>query len=119
VSLGQASCLLREGLMFLKCANSECRASFDDYRQGRLFRFHRSHPKGRVPANTHDVLHFWLCKCCSETYALEYFRGRVKLTIRDRSRFSNDRRESSDDGSQDSSQTPAPFGMLRSEDTTD
>ena len=119
MSPGQATCLLREGLMILKCANSECQATFDDYRQGRLFRFHRSHPKGRAPANTHYVQHFWLCNGCSETYALEYCRGRVKLTIRDRWRFSNDRRESSDDGSQDSVQAPVPFGMLRPEDTTD
>lgn len=105
--------------MFLKCANSMCQASFDDYRQGRLFRFHRSHQKGRVPANTHYVQHFWLCNSCSETYALKYCSGQVKLTMRERWGFSNDRRESSDDGSQDSSQTPVPFGMFRSEDTTD
>jgi len=48
-----------------------------------------------------------------------YCRGRVKLTIRDPWRFSNDIRESSDDGSQDSVQAPVSFGMLRPEDTTD
>ena len=105
--------------MFLKFANSECQATFDDYRQGRLFRFHRSHPKGRAPATTHYVQHFWLCNSCSETYALEYRRDRVKLTTRDRWRFSNDKRESSENGGQDSSQTPVPFGILRSEDGTD
>jgi hypothetical protein len=105
--------------MFLKCANPECQASFDDYRQGRLFRFHRSHPKGRAPANTHFVQHFWLCNSCSETYTLEYRRGRVKLAIRDSWRFSNGRRESSDDGGQDLGQTPVPTCMLRWEDSTD
>jgi hypothetical protein len=105
--------------MFLKCSNPECQASFDDCRQGRLYRFHRSHAKGRAPANTHFVQHFWLCKGCAETYALEYRRGRVKLTIRDRWKFSNDRRESPDGGSQDSRQTPVHFGMLLSEDSTD
>jgi hypothetical protein len=113
----QATCLLREGLMFLKCANSECEATFDNYRQGRLFRFHRSHPKRRAPANTHYVQHFWLRNGCSETYSLEYCRGRVKLTIRDLWIFSDERRESSDGGGRDSSQTPLPFGMVRSEDT--
>ena len=105
--------------MFLKCSNPECQASFDDYRQGRLYRFHRSHAKGRAPANTHFVQHFWLCNGCAETYALEYRRGRVKLTIRDRWKFTNDRGELSDGGSLDSDQNALLFSQLRLEDSTD
>ena len=35
--------------MLAKCTNPECANSFDDYRQGRLFRFHQSDPKGFAP----------------------------------------------------------------------
>ena len=60
--------------MFSRCANPDCAASFD-YRQGRLFRFHQSHPESQASVNSHSLKHFWLCKACSETYTLEYLKG--------------------------------------------
>src|SRR6266849_4411914 len=92
--------------MLSKCANPECATSFDDYRQGRLYRFYQGHPEGRPPVDTHSVQHFWLCNRCSETYTLEYRKGRVRLMIRGHKVFPNDRRTSSDDGRPESNQTP-------------
>jgi hypothetical protein len=63
--------------MISRCANAECLTSFGDYRLGRLFRFHQSHPKGSAPANTHSVTHFWLCSVCSDIYTLEYREDRA------------------------------------------
>lgn len=56
--------------MFSVCANPDCQAPFD-YRQGRLFRFHKDHPASEKPPNTHSVQHFWLCGVCSGAYTLE------------------------------------------------
>ena len=42
--------------MLSKCANAECLTSFGDYRRGRLFRFHQSHPKA-VHLQTPTLLH--------------------------------------------------------------
>jgi hypothetical protein len=64
--------------MVLNCANPACSAPFE-YRQGRIFRFHEAHPKGKEPKDSHAVRHFWLCAKCSETYSLEYYGGRVAL----------------------------------------
>jgi hypothetical protein len=50
-----------EGFMLSVCANPDCHAAFD-YQQGRLFRFHKDHPAGEKPPNTHSVQHFWLCR---------------------------------------------------------
>jgi hypothetical protein len=64
--------------MFSACANPDCRVPFD-YRQGRLFRFHKNHRAGEEPPNTHCVQHFWLCgECCGE-HTLEYRDGRGVL----------------------------------------
>jgi hypothetical protein len=60
--------------MVTKCANPKCEASFD-HRQGRLFRFPKSHFHDGLPANTHSVQHFWLCGACSQRYALQYDAG--------------------------------------------
>ena len=60
--------------MFSVCANPDCHAPFD-YRQGRLFRFHKSYPAGERLRNTHGVQHFWLCGVCCGTYTLEYRDG--------------------------------------------
>ena len=57
--------------MFSACANPDCKKEFD-YREGRLFRFHKAHPAGEVPPNAHSVQHFWLCEKCSEEYTLAY-----------------------------------------------
>ena len=57
--------------MLSKCANPECLTSFGDYRRGRLFRFHQSHPKGSAPELALRA-HFWLCSVCSDIYTLEY-----------------------------------------------
>ena len=57
--------------MFSVCANLACQAPFD-YRQGRLFRFHKDHPVGEKPPNTHSVQHFWLCSSYLNIYTLEY-----------------------------------------------
>lgn len=61
--------------MFSVCANPDCQVPFD-YRQGQLFRFHKDHPAGEKPPNTHSVQHFWLCGVCRGTYTLEYLDGR-------------------------------------------
>ena len=68
--------------MISQCANSECLTSFGDYRRGRLFRFHQSHPKGSAPVNSHSVTHFWFCSVCSDIYTLEYRENRVLLVSR-------------------------------------
>ena len=57
--------------MFSRCANPDCGVSFD-YRQGQLFRFHKSHAPHEPPPNTHSVQHFWLCAACCWQYTLEY-----------------------------------------------
>jgi hypothetical protein len=60
--------------MVSACANPECQAPFD-YRQGQFFRFHKGHPAGEEPLNTHSVQHFWLCGVCCRAYTLEYRHG--------------------------------------------
>jgi hypothetical protein len=60
--------------MFSVCANPACQAPFD-YRQGRLFRFHKDHRAGEKPPNTHSVQHFWLCGVCCGAHTLEYGDG--------------------------------------------
>lgn len=60
--------------MFSVCANPDCRTPFD-YRQGRLFRFHKHYPAGERLRNTHGVQHFWLCGVCCAAYTLEYQDG--------------------------------------------
>jgi hypothetical protein len=67
--------------MFSFCANPDCLAPFD-YRQGRLFRFHKVHPACERPLNSHSVQHFWLCGTCSGTHTLEY-RDECGVLIRD------------------------------------
>jgi len=57
--------------MFSTCANPDCKKEFD-YREGRLFRFHKAHPAGEAPPNTHSVQHFWLCQDCLTEYTLDY-----------------------------------------------
>ncbi len=57
--------------MISTCANPACQALFD-YRQGELFRFHKSHRPDERPPNTHSVQHFWLCGKCSKLYTLVY-----------------------------------------------
>jgi hypothetical protein len=64
--------------MFSVCANPDCHACFD-YRQGRFFRFHKDHPAGERPPNTHSVQHFWLCGVCCCLYTLEYRDARGVL----------------------------------------
>ena len=66
---------------FSICANPDCQATFD-YRQGRLFRFHKDHPVRERPPNTHSVQHFWLCGTCCGNYTLEY-RDECGVLIRD------------------------------------
>lgn len=66
--------------MISKCANPDCVTPLD-YWQGRFFRFHKSHPDGAEPANTHSVQHFWLCKLCCGVYTLEWRRN-VGVVIR-------------------------------------
>ena len=57
--------------MFSTCANPDRKKGFD-YREGRLFRFHKAHRASEAPPNTHSVQHFWLCGKCSEEYTLAY-----------------------------------------------
>ncbi|HMD08696.1 MAG TPA: hypothetical protein VKH63_14245 [Candidatus Acidoferrum sp.] len=64
--------------MFSVCANPDCQAPFD-YHQGQLFRFHKDHPPGEKPPNTHSVQHFWLCGGCCRFYTLEYRDARGVL----------------------------------------
>ena len=60
--------------MISLCANPDCGVSFD-YRQGRFFRFHKSHTAGDRAPNTHSVQHFWLCGHCCGEFTLEYQDG--------------------------------------------
>ena len=69
--------------MFSKCANPKCSAPFH-YKEGKFFRFHRSHTDGEPPPNIHSVQHFWLCDACSANHALEY-QGERGVIIRLRS----------------------------------
>ena len=57
--------------MFSLCATPDCKIPFD-HRHGRLYRFHKDHPAGSDPPNTHSVQHFWLCRTCSSRCSLEY-----------------------------------------------
>lgn len=68
--------------MISMCANPDCRVPFD-YRQGRLFRFHKSHAVGEMAPNTHSVQHFWLCGYCCREFTLEYQDG-AGVLIRNR-----------------------------------
>ena len=67
--------------MFTVCANPDCHTPFD-YREGLLFRFHKDHPAGEKPPNTHSVQHFWLCGACCHVYTLEYGDARGVLIKR-------------------------------------
>ena len=68
--------------MCSKCANPDCSTTFN-YRQGRIFRFHRPPESGDSPAKHHSIRHFWLCNSCSEIYTLEYLGDRdVLITYR-------------------------------------
>jgi hypothetical protein len=73
--------------MFSVCANPDCQAPFD-YRQGRLFRFHKDNPAGERAPNTHSVQHFWLCGVCCGAYTLEYRDG-YGVLIKDRPQTSD------------------------------
>ncbi len=76
-----AECMeLLEGLMFPRCANSECPATFGSFREGTFFRFRRTSSEGRAPTNSHSVDHAWLCTRCSENYSLEYRENHAVLT---------------------------------------
>ena len=67
--------LLAGGLSRLDCVNPECGAPFN-FRQGRIFRFHRYHSNGNTPSmNRYSLKHFWLCKKCTGIYTLEYQGG--------------------------------------------
>jgi len=67
------------GLSNLDCRNPECSAPFN-FRQGRLFRFYSNHPTGNATSvNQYFLKHLWLCKQCTEIYALEYQEGTALL----------------------------------------
>jgi hypothetical protein len=58
--------------MISKCANPDCRQSFD-YRLGRVIRFHNDeYLEGQVMP---CIRHFWLCETCSRTHLLECHDG--------------------------------------------
>ena len=57
--------------MFSACANPDCKKKFD-YREARLFRFHKAHLVGEPSPNTRSVQHFWLCGKCSDDHTLAY-----------------------------------------------
>jgi hypothetical protein len=73
--------------MFSECANPACNAKFD-YREGRLFRFHKRPLDNGQPANTHSIQHLWLCCSCAKVYRLEYDqdRGSSVLSLLDERR---------------------------------
>ncbi len=67
--------------MISKCANPDCTAGFR-FQQGQLLRFQTNASESHAaPANSKSVRHFWLCKCCSETYRLEYRKGSGLLLV--------------------------------------
>ena len=69
--------------MISSCANPSCSAAFN-YRQGKLFRFHKAHRPDEKPPNTHSVQHFWLCGNCSLEYTL-FYAGELGVLLRNRS----------------------------------
>ena len=71
--------------MIERCANPDCRATFD-YREGRFFRFPRRSHAGQPARNSHAVEHFWFCGRCSEIYTLSFDEAAgVTLKLRHRS----------------------------------
>jgi hypothetical protein len=62
------------------CANPECLAPFN-YREGHIYCFHQDTAE-RAPTNSHAVKHFWLCRDCFKTYALEYRSNELLLRAR-------------------------------------
>ena len=67
--------------MISKCANSDCSATYR-FRTGRLFHLHH---KGKKPANTHPIQHFWLCSSCSKSFKIEEHDGHFKVMCIDKS----------------------------------
>ncbi len=61
--------------MISQCANPDCHKDFD-WHEGQYFRFQSVHNEEHQPRNTHGVVHFWLCGRCSQTYSLDYLKGR-------------------------------------------
>ena len=61
-----------------KCANRECQTAFE-YLLARFYRFHMDSADFQMPANTHNVIHLWLCDRCPEEYRLEYRYGKSVL----------------------------------------
>jgi hypothetical protein len=63
------------------CTNPDCTARFR-FKEGQLLRFQADRLESlTAPSNARPVRHFWLCKCCSETYRLEYHQDRGLLLI--------------------------------------
>jgi len=62
------------------CANPECMASFN-YREGHIYCF-RQDTAEPMPKNSHAVKHFWLCRDCFKSYALEYRSNELVLHSR-------------------------------------
>ena len=65
--------------MFPRCANSECSASFGNFREGTFFRFRRTDSEPSSSAKNHSVEHAWLCASCSAQYTLEYRENKTIL----------------------------------------
>jgi hypothetical protein len=66
--------VVKQRLMYLKCAHPDCSSDFD-YGQGRLFRFQQTPRQEQQPSHWHAVKHYWLCTRCCEDYTIEYQRG--------------------------------------------
>ena len=69
--------------MVEKCANPECSQLFD-YRQGRLYCCRVQTAGGLLPANSHGLVHYWLCESCSKIYTFEQRAG-IGIAIMPRS----------------------------------
>jgi len=53
-----------------KFVNPECSQLFD-CRSGRLYCFPIQAEDGRRPANSHGLVHHWLCESCAKTHTFE------------------------------------------------
>jgi len=71
--------ILPEAYVFPRCANSECSASFGNFREGTFFRFRRTDSDSKASAKHHAVEHAWLCTRCSEHYTLEHRENKTIL----------------------------------------
>jgi len=83
---------MEEVFPFSRCANPDCSSRFNDS-PGGMFRFYERRLESGLPANSHSVLHLWLCAACVKIYTLESSDGGTVLRLRCAPRTANARQE--------------------------